>query len=291
MQKILIMTDSASDLEPQVVQEAGIKMMSFNITIDDVSFSEFDGKTKDEVYAMMDNSTDIPKTAQVTSFEFLDAYKEAYEQGYTDVIYVSISATASKTHENSIMAKNMFFEEVPEAAGKFNVYVVDSKGYTAMYGYPILEAVKKIKKGDTNAKDLVAYFEEWFSKSSAYFVPATLKYAKKSGRISAAAAFAGELLGIKPVIQMADGGSKIMSKFRGDKNIIPKLMECIEEEMIPQTPYIILTAKDDTMAKALEKEMIKKYGYKAEYYAKIGAAIAANAGNDLVGIVCRRKNV
>ena len=239
----------------------------------------------------MDNSSEIPKTSQVTQFEFLKAYKEAYSEGYTDIIYMSISATASKTYENSIMAKNMFFDEVPEAKGKIDIYVVDSKGYTAMYGYPLLEASKKVKKADANAKDIVAYLEEWASKSAAYFVPMTLKYAKKSGRISAAAAFAGELLGIKPIIQMADGGSKIMTKIRGDKNIIPKLMECIEAEMTPQTPYVMLMGKNDTLAKQLEKEMIKKFGYKAEYYAKIGASISANAGNDLVGVACRRKNV
>ncbi len=291
MPKILIMTDSACDLEINELETEGIKLMSFNVSIDDISFRETVDKSKDEVYRLMDNSSEIPKTSQVTQFEFLKAYKEAYSEGYTDIIYMSISATASKTYENSIMAKNMFFDEVPEAKGKIDIYVVDSKGYTAMYGYPLLEASKKVKKADANAKDIVAYLEEWASKSAAYFVPMTLKYAKKSGRISAAVAFAGELLGIKPIIQMADGGSKIMTKIRGDKNIIPKLMECIEAEMTPQTPYVMLMGKNDTLAKQLEKEMIKKFGYKAEYYAKIGASISANAGNDLVGVACRRKNV
>ncbi len=291
MQKILIMTDSACDLELNDIEKAGIKLMSFNILIDDLSFRETVDKSKDEVYNLMDNSDGIPKTSQVTAFEFQEAYKQAYEQGYTDIIYMSISATASKTHENSIMARNMFFEENPEAAGKINIYVVDSKGYTAMYGYPLLEASKKALKPDADARDIVSYLEDWANRSAAYFMPMTLKYAKKSGRISAAAAFAGELLGIKPIIQMADGGSKIMSKVRGDKNIIPKLMECIESQMTPQTPYIILMGKDDTLAKQLEKEMIKKFGYKAEYYCKIGAAVSANAGNDIVGVACRRKSV
>jgi len=291
MQKILIMTDSACDLELAELKKSGIKLMSFNIMIDDLSFREITEKTKDEVYQLMDNSTGIPKTSQVTAFEFQEAYKEAYNQGYTDIIYMSISATASKTYENSIMARDMLFEELPEAKNKIKIYIIDSKGYTAMYGYPLLEAAKKAGKPDADAKEIVSYLEDWANRSAAYFIPMTLKYAKKSGRISAAAAFAGELLGIKPIIQMADGGSKIMSKVRGDKNIIPKLMECIEAEITPQTPYVILMGKNDSLARQLEKEMIKKFGYKAEYYCKIGAAIAANAGNDLVGIACRRKNV
>lgn len=291
MQKILIMTDSACDLELEDLKKAGIKLMSFNITIDDTSFKETNDKSKDEVYRMMDESEGIPKTAQVTAFEFQEAYKEAYEQGYTDIIYHSISATASKTYENSIMARDMFFEENPDAKGKIKIFAVDSKGYTAMYGYPLLEAAKKAKKPDISAEEIVSYLEDWSSRCAVYFVPMTLKYAKKSGRISAAAAFAGELLGIRPIIQMADGGSKIIAKVRGDKNIIPKLMECIDDKMTPQTPYVIVMGKNDELAKQIEKEMIKKCGYKAEYYCKIGAAVAANAGNDLVGVVCRRKNI
>ncbi|MBR6670044.1 MAG: DegV family protein, partial [Ruminococcus sp.] len=96
---------------------------------------------------------------------------------------------------------------------KISIKVIDSNGYTGMYGYPVTEAAKKVAKG-TDAESIIAYLEEWFSCITAYFVPMTLKYAKKSGRISAAAAFAGELLGLKPVIEMVNGGSIIHEKIR-----------------------------------------------------------------------------
>ena len=74
---------------------------------------------------------------------------------------------------------------------------------------------------------------------------------------------------------------------------------------LQQIHYIIVIAETGSMNKAaeqlyiaqpsltsavkeLEKEMIKKYGYKAEYYAHVGAAVSANAGPDLVGLACRR---
>lgn len=286
MQKILIMTDSACDLEPELIKELGIKVMPFNISIDELSFKETE-KTKDEVYELMDKSDNIPKTAQITAFEFEEAYKEAFEQGYTNIICVTIAGTASATNSNAVMAINNFYEENPDAKNKISIKVIDSNGYTGMYGYPVTEAAKKVAKG-TDTESIIAYLEEWFSSITAYFVPMTLKYAKKSGRISAAAAFAGELLGLKPVIEMVNGGSIIHEKIRGEKNIIPKLMAQIEKVMTPQTPYIMLTAKDDTLAKLLEKEMTKKFGYKAEYYSKVGAAVAANAGPDLVGVAFRK---
>ncbi len=290
MQKILIMTDSACDLDKSHIEELGIRVIPFSITFGETSFKETFEKTTQEVYEMMETFTDIPKTAQITAFEFEENYNEIYNQGYTDVIYVSINSKGSATHDNSIMAQKSFYENHPEAKDKFRMYTVDSKCYTGVYGYPITQAVKKIAKG-ASAEEIVAYFEEWFSCVAAYVVPMTLKYAKKSGRISAAAAFAGEMLGLKPLIEFADGSTATIEKIRGEKNIISKTMAQIEKAMVPQSPYMMLCGKDDTLAKELEKELNKKYGRKAEAYFHIGAAVAANIGTDIVGVIFRRKNV
>lgn len=89
------MTDSACDLDKKTLDSLGIKLMPFTITFGDKSFRETVDKTTLEVYDMMDNFADIPKTAQITAFEFEEAYMEAYEQGYTDIIYVSINSKGS----------------------------------------------------------------------------------------------------------------------------------------------------------------------------------------------------
>lgn len=288
MQKILIMTDSACDFDKETIQELGIKVIPFSITFGDKSFKETFDKSTFEVYDMMENFDDIPKTAQITSFEFEENYNECYEQGYTDVIYVGINSKGSATFNNSLMAKEAFFEEHPEAKDKFRIYNIDSTCYSGFYGYPITEAVKKIKKGDS-AEAIVAYFEEWFSAATIYAVPMTLKYAKKSGRISAAAAFAGEMLGLKPLIEFSDGGTNTIEKIRGEKNIVAKTMAALEKSMVPQTPYVMLCGKSDALAKELEKEISKKYGRKAEAYFHIGAAVAANIGTEVVGVIFRKK--
>ena len=60
--------------------------------------------------------------------------------------------------------------------------------------------------------------------------------------------------------------------------------------MTPQTPYIIVYGRDDTVAKEVEKELYKKTGRKAEMFGNIGAVVTANIGPDLVAVVVRRKN-
>lgn len=289
MSKIMILTDSCCDLPLETIQELGIKVLPFKLTVNGETFRETFDKTNQEIYDIMSKTDEIPKHAMINPIEFEEAYKEIYDQGYTDIISVSINSKGSGTYNNSLIAKKDFFENNPEAKGKIKIYNLDSKCYTVFYGYPIMEAVKKIRKG-ADAKEIVAYLEDWFNVCGIYVVPYNLKYARKSGRISAAAAFAGELLGLKPIILFADGNTEIVEKIRGEKNIVPKLVDCAEKNMTPQTPYLIIHGRDNTLAKEVEKELIKRTGRKAEMFGSIGAAVASNIGPDVVAVLVRRKN-
>lgn len=288
MAKIQIITDSGCDLSKETVDELGIKVLPFTLTLGNETFREMYDVSTYEMYEKMSKTDEIPKHSQIMPTTFEEAYKEAFEQGYTDIICVTINSQGSGTFNNSVLAKNEFFDNNPEAKDKIKIFNVDSTSYTFFYGYPIIEAVKKIRKG-TSAEDIVAYLEEWFENCCIYAVPYTLKYAKKSGRISAAAAFAGELLGLKPIILFDEGTTATVEKIRGEKNMVPKLADMAEKNMVPQTPYIIIHGKDDTLAKELEKEMHKRTGKKAEYFNPIGCVVSSNIGPNVIGIIIRKK--
>ena len=289
MSKIIILTDSCCDLSKEMIEELGIKVLPFTLTIGGESFRETFDKSTQEVYELMAKTDEIPKHSQISPVTFEETYKELFEQGYTDIISVSINSQGSGTFNNSILAKNDFFENNPEAKDKLRIFNIDSKCYTMFYGYPIMESVKKIRKG-ADAEEIVAYLEDWFNVCGIYAVPYNLKYAKKSGRVSAAKAFAGELLGLKPVILFADGTTQNVDKIRGEKNIVSKLVEIVEKNMTPQTPYIIVHGRDDSLGKEIEKELYKRTGRKAELFNPIGAVVTANIGPDIVGVIVRRKN-
>lgn len=287
MSKIMILTDSCCDLSKETIEELGITVLPFEITFCGETFHEIFDKSTKEFYDMMLKSDEIPKHSQLSPLIFEETYTRLYNEGYTDIISVSINSEGSGTFNNSIIGKNDFYEKNPDA--KMRIFNIDSRCYTIFYGYPIIEAVKKIRKG-AEAEDIVAYLEDWFNICAIYAVPYSLKYARKSGRISAAAAFAGELLGLKPIIEFADNKTTTVEKIRGEKGIVPKLADCAEKRMIPQTPYLIIHGRDDTLAKELEKEMIKRTGRKAEMFANIGAVVASNIGADLVAVLVRRKS-
>ena len=289
MSKIMIITDTCCDLPKEKIEELGIRVLPFELSIGGETFRETFDKSTQEVYELMSKTDEIPKHSQISPVTFEENYKEFYYQGYTDIICVSINSNGSGTFNNAVMAKNDFYENNPGAKDKMRIFNLDSRCYTIFYGYPIMESVKMINKG-ASAEEIVAYLEDWFNVCGIYAVPYNLKYARKSGRISAAKAFAGELLGLKPVILFADGGTETVDKIRGEKNIVPKLVEIAEKNMTPQTPYIMVHGRDNTLAKEIEKELIKRTGRKAEMYANIGAVVSANIGPDIVAVLVRRKN-
>ncbi|MGN0613481.1 MAG: DegV family protein [Porcipelethomonas sp.] len=290
MQKIKILTDSTCDIPAEDEKRLGIRILNFPVTVDGEAYRERQDFTNEQFYEMTDNAKEMPKTSQLTTIEIAEAFKELYREGWTDVIYVTISSTGSATYNNAKSAVIQFNEETAGSGKpKMRIYIVDSKGYSGMYGYAVMQAAEKARRGE-NPEDIVDYLVDWTSRSEAHFVPMSLKYVKKSGRITAAAAFVGELLGLRPIIKLAGGGSEILEKIRGEKNIIPKLLADAEKNMEPDTPYLVVCGRDRTLSQKLADEMTKKFGYPPEYFNQIGAAVTCNTGPDLVGLIFRGKS-
>jgi DegV family protein with EDD domain len=284
MAKIKFVTDSASDISEAYEKKYDILILNFKVAMGDKSYTtrvDFDNK---KFYKMLDEYDGVPTTSQITTLEFVEVYKKLFEEGYTDVIFTSINSKGSSTYDNSIMAVSMFYDEVPQAQGKINIYNIDGRGYTGAYGYPVIQGAKKARKG-ASAKDIVAYMKDWIDNCIIFFAPYTLKYARKSGRIPSAAAFVGEVMGLKPVMRIQDNKIVTETKVRGEKAVIPKILDLTLEHMIPKTPYCIVYGNDEAVMEEMAQVMIKKVGYPPEKYFQIGAAIAINAGPRVVGVI------
>lgn len=287
MRKIKLLTDSACDIPPEKEAASNIRILSFPLTVDGKGYLERIDVTTDEFYHMIENANEIPTTAQITQLRFEEAYNEIFDEGYTDIICVTINSKGSATFAAANMARDTWLAEHPGADK--TIHVVDSRNYTITYGYPLLEADKKITAG-ASLDEVLAYLDDWFSSVKIYYAPFTLKFAKKSGRISATAAFVGEMIGLRPIMRSMDNEMVIADKVRGDKALAPRLIDFAMKEMVPQTPYMLVQGMDDEPAEALAKELTKRLGYPPEGSFKIGAAVASNAGPHLLGVVIKGEN-
>jgi len=230
MSKRIIITDSASDISEVAEKELNIKILPFQVAIDGKTYVSRQDFSNEEFYSMLENAKKLPTTSQITPFEFEELYLDLFNQGYEDVIIVLINSEGSATYNNSKRAINTFFDEHPEAKDKINIYTIDGRSYTCAYGYPVTVAAKKLNEG-VSTKKIVEYLQDYTQRSIIYAGLYTLKYAGKSGRIPSAAAFVGDALGLKPLMRICDNQITTKDKVRGEKKIVPAIVDKIAEEM------------------------------------------------------------
>jgi DegV family protein with EDD domain len=283
-----IYTDSASDISYEDEKRCDIRMLPFKIMLGDKSYVSRVDFDNEGFYELMAQNDEIPKTSQITPYEFQELYLKEASEGTTDLILVLINSHGSATYGNSVMAKDSFFEEHPEYADKLHIYCVDGMGYNGMYGWPVLQAAKMREEG-TSAADIAAYLTELMPKREIYFGIYELKYAAKSGRIPTAAAFIGDRLGLKPVMKIFDQEITTAAKCRGEKNLITKIADLTMADMAPGTPYQMVYGCDETCLAELTRVMTERIGYAPTDVFQIGAAVAANAGPKVVGTIFTRK--
>ena len=119
------------------------------------------------------------------------------------------------------------------------------------------------------------------------FVPLNLKCVKKSGRISPAAAFVGDAIGLKPLITFEDGDAKILSKVRGESKAIAALVDICKKERRPGTSYCLVYGNNLPAFEALKRACADfDQPPMAEY--NVGCIIGINTGPDMIGILYRR---
>ena len=135
-----------------------------------------------------------------------------------------MNAGGSGINESAQMAANFFFEETSEAMGVLSIHIVDSMTYSLAYGYPVMCAADMAQNGKT-AEEILDFLCDILLRMEISLVCCTLEYAKRSGRITAAAALAGDILGLRPTIAMIDGTTKITAKSRGRKKATRNLID------------------------------------------------------------------
>ena len=201
---IKIVLDSTTDLVPELAEK--FKVVPLTVNFGEEEFIDGVTITKEEFYEKLIESDVVPTTSQASP----EAFKRAFEKIAADgdeIICITVASKFSGTYQSACIAA----EEFP---GK--IRVIDSKtvaigtAILAEYAESLVEkgfSSEEIEKAVTEKRDdiiIVALID-------------TLEYLKKGGRLSKAAAFAGGLLNIKPVISVEDGEINILGKARGSK--------------------------------------------------------------------------
>ena len=240
---IKILIDSASDISAQEAKEKGIEMIPMIVSFGDMEYLDGVNLLPTQFYEKLIESDELPKTSQVSPFRFEEAFKKLIENG-DEVFVITISSKLSGTYQAAKQAAENF---------KDKIYVLDSMN--ACIGERLLcdYALRLIGQGITLA-ELGAEMEKAKEKICLMAVIGTLEYLKRGGRISSTAAFAGELLSIKPVVSVVEGEVKVVGKALGSKKANNLLNRLVAEK-----GGIDFSMPFGTVWSGLDKTTLEKY--------------------------------
>lgn len=288
MSKIQIMTDSASDISYADEQKYAISVIPFPIMLGDRNYTSRVDFDNEQFFNLMAQYDEIPKTAQITPFQFQQIYLREAQAGVTDLILVLINSKGSSTYDNSVQAIELFYEEYPEYRDVLHIHSFDGMGYNALYGSPVVHAAQMCADG-APLEEILRYLTDILPRRQIYFGIYDLKYAAKSGRIPTATAFLGTALNLKPVMKIFDNGITTAAKCRGERKLVEKVAEMSIADMEPGSPYELVYGSDPACLEELRRLMAQRLGYEAAACYQIGAAVAANSGPRVVGAAFTRK--
>lgn len=204
---IKFVTDSASDIKPYEAAQMGIKVIPLTVTFGSEEFKDAITLTNREFYERLVESDTLPTTSQVSPAEFAEVFAELTANGDT-VIALILSSALSGTYQSACIAAEEF---------EGRVSVIDTENVCIGQRIIVQRALELERSGMTEA-EIIACIEKEKKNVRLLALLETLEYLKKGGRISAATAFAGGLLSIKPVVEVKNGAVAMAGKARGSKN-------------------------------------------------------------------------
>lgn len=219
MNKIAIMTDSNSGITQKEAERLGIKVLPMPFLIDGETFFEEISLTQEQFYERLAQDVDI-STSQPSPEDVTKAWEELLEENES-IVYIPMSSGLSGSCQTAIMLADDY-------EGK--VQVVDNQRISVTQRQSVLDAMELAKEGKT-AVQIKEILEANKFESSIYIMLDTLKYLKKGGRITPAAAALGSALRLKPVLQIQGEKLDAFSIARTKKQGVSKMLAAIEEDI------------------------------------------------------------
>ena len=275
MADYVIITDSSCDIAPELLAQWEVPYVSLSYKFDEdaASHGNYDLPFH-EFYERM-RSGSVARTAAANMETFKEAF-EPYVKAGKDLLYVGFSSGLSTTVNSGAMAARELMEEYPER----KIVTVDTFAASAGFGLLVYLTVREKRKG-ASLEQAVKFLEDTRFHLCHWFTVDDLVYLKRGGRISAAAAFVGGVLNIKPVLHMDDPGHLInMFKVRGRRASIKALADKYGELAVNPGHDTVFISHGDCIedAKLLEKMLAERFGAKVELITYVGPVIGSHSG-------------
>jgi DegV family protein with EDD domain len=271
---IKIVTDSASDLAPDLAEQHDITVVPLTIRFGDTEYLDRRDLTPDQFWSRCATSPVLPETSAPSPGAFQQAFEEAADAGYEGVVCICLSSAVSATLQSANAAAESL-------GGKFPVRVIDSRSITMGEGLQALAAARMSADGK-GLEDVALLTQDLVARTRLFGAIDTLDYLRKGGRISGGRALLGSLLSFKPIIEIRDGVVEAESRQRTRTRSLQYVVDKVrQQEHIEQLAVLNAAAPDiETFADMMAEVFPREDTIRAD----VGPIIGAHSGPGTVGV-------
>lgn len=275
MKNYVIYTDSACDISPELLDSWGVSStpLTFRFSDDNTEYTnyEMDAETFYEKMRL----GKVAKTSAVNSETFVSEFDKALKCGM-DILYLGFSSGLSTTYNSARLAAEELMQRYPDA----KIIVVDTLAASAGQGL-LVKLVADRKNEGASIEEAADFARKTALSICHWFTVDDLVYLKRGGRISAASAFFGNVIGIKPVLHVDNEGHLVnVMKVRGRRSALESMADKYEELALDKENGSFYISHASCMADA-EKlcDLIKaKSGASVQIITDVGPVIGAHSG-------------
>jgi DegV family protein with EDD domain len=271
---IAVVTDSTSDLSPELAEKHGITVVPLNVHIEDDTFLDGVTISSDEMYRRLPDQKVIPQTSAPSVGTYIETYEKLAET-HDEIISVHLSSKLSLTHNSAVNAVAELGPNGPR------IEVLDSLQASMALGYSAIRAAEAIADG-SSLDETVAMTKSTIERAEAIFMVDTLDYLVRGGRIGKAKGFVGSILKVRPILAIQDGIAHPLERARNRKKGITRLKALVAERApLEKLSVLYTTDKDDAEAIAAE---VASYVPNGELHvAQLGPVVGNYVGPGLLG--------
>ena len=197
MARIRVVTDSACDVPEEIARRLNIDIVSLSIRFGDEEFTDRVDLSPEAFWAKCKASKTLPETAAPSPGAFQAAYERATADSCDGVIVLTLSALLSATNQSAVLGAEAVTDKLP-------VRVVDTKAVSMAQGLLVIDVAEMAATG-ADLEQLVAHAESLVAKVGVVAMLDTLEHLIKGGRVGGARALLGQVLSIKPLLELKDG--------------------------------------------------------------------------------------
>ena len=270
MSKIKIVTDSTSYISKEYAEGENIEVVPLNYIFGEETYKEgFPGEF-DEFFQKLESTKLFPTTSQPSAGEFVDAFESGLKD-HDEIVAILLSSKLSGTYSSAMLARNILEDK--------SITIIDTETSASNLRFLVEDAVEMVKAGKT-AEEIKAFINEKKDRMKVYLTADTLEYLSRGGRLSTLQPKVGNLINIKPIIQLKDGELSLLEKTRGKKKALAGIMEKIPETV--EKISICYTLNKDEAAE-IQESVKKQFPNARVTIDGLGPVIGAHLGPKAIG--------